>query len=192
MDTPDVTEVVNMTLMLRGVLTAGLVVAAFAILYTLKAAIGRYVNVRQMHRLRGRFVYRTARALLLVFLAFSLAYIWGFDPEKLWVLVTGFIGLVAIGFFAVWSLLSNMIAGTFLFLSDPFRINDEIEVPEAEINGRVLDIRPLFVVLEEPSGHTIYVPNNLLFQKIFRRFDPAARARELKQDAAPVEPEGAD
>lgn len=192
MDTPDVTEVVNMTFMLRGLITAGLLVTAFAILYVLKGAITRYVNVRQMHRLRGRFVYRTARALLLVFLAFSLAYVWGFDPEKLWLLVTGFVGLIAIGFFAVWSLLSNIIAGTFLFLSDPFKINDEIELPEAEISGRVLDIRPLFVVLEERSGHTVYVPNNLLFQKIFRRFDPTARARELEQASEALPHEGAD
>lgn len=192
MDTPDVTEVVNMTFMLRGLITAGLLVTAFAILYVLKGAITRYVNVRQMHRLRGRFVYRTARALLLVFLAFSLAYVWGFDPEKLWLLVTGFVGLIAIGFFAVWSLLSNIIAGTFLFLSDPFKINDEIELPEAEICGRVLDIRPLFIVLEERSGHTVYVPNNLLFQKVFRRFDPAARARDLEQASEAVEHEGAD
>lgn len=190
MDTPEVTEVINTTLLLRGVLTAGLLAVAFAILYALKAAIESYINVRQIHRLRGRFVYRSARALLLVFVAFSLAYVWGFDPEKLWVLVTGFIGLVAIGFFAVWSLLSNMVAGTFLFLSDPFRINDEIEVPEVEISGRVLDIRPLFVVLKEPSGHTIYIPNNMLFQKVFRRFDPAARAQEMEEPAH--EPEGAD
>lgn len=191
MDTPEVTEVVNMTFMLRGLITAGLLVVTFAILYVLKSAIVRYINVRQMHRLRGRFVYRTARVLLLVFLAFSLAYVWGFDPEKLWILVTGFIGLVAIGFFAVWSLLSNLIAGTFLFLSDPFRINDEIELPEAEISGRVLDIRPLFVVLEERSGHTVFVPNNLLFQKLFRRFDPAARAREQEKGEA-VAHDGAD
>ena len=140
--------------------------------------------------MRGRFVYRTARVFLVIFLAFSLAYVWGFDPATLWVAIAGFVGLVAIGFFAVWSLLSNIVAGVFLFLSDPFRINDEIEMPEVEIAGKVRDIRPLFVVLEETSGHTVYVPNNLLFQKIFRRFDAAARARELAE--AEQETEAAD
>lgn len=177
-DTLPVEDIVNTTLLLRGAITAGVVVLVFAVLFSLKYAIVRFVRVRQMHRLRGRFVYRMARVFALIFAAFTLAYVWGFDPEKLWVVVTGFIGLVAIGFFAVWSLLSNVIAGIFLFLSDPFKINDEIEVPEISLGGKVLDIRPLFVVLEEDSGHVTYIPNNVLFQKSFRRFNPAVRARE--------------
>jgi len=173
-----VEDVVNTALLMRGAVTVGIVVVTAAILFALKAAILRFVRVRQMHRLRGRFVYRIARVFTIIFAGFLLVYVWGFDPEKLWVLVTGFVGLVAIGFFAVWSLLSNIIAGFFLFLSDPFKINDEIEVPEVSLEGKVLDIRPLFVVLEEPSGHTVFVPNNVLFQKSFRRFDSEIRARE--------------
>ena len=190
MEPLEVTEVVNPTFLLQGVVTACIVALTLAVLWALKAGIIRFIDRRQMHRLRGRFIYRAARVFLFTFLAFALAYVWGFDPERFWVVVTGFIGLVAIGFFAVWSLLSNLVAGIFLFLSDPFRINDEIELPEVEIGGKVRDIRPLFVVLEETSGHTVYVPNNLLFQKIFRRFDATARARELEE--AQEESEAAD
>lgn len=178
METLPIEDVVNTTLLIRGAVTAGIVVATAVILFALRMAILRFVRVRQIHRLRGRFVYRVARVFTVIFAGFLLIYVWGFDPEKLWVLVTGFVGLVAIGFFAVWSLLSNIIAGFFLFLSDPFKINDEIEVPEVSLEGKVLDIRPLFVVLEEPSGHRVYVPNNILFQKSFRRFDREIRARE--------------
>ena len=190
MEPNDVIEVVNPAFLLQGIVTATLVVLTLAILWALKTGIVRFIDRRQMHRLRGRFIYRSARVFLFTFLAFALAYVWGFDPERFWVVVTGFIGLVAIGFFAVWSLLSNFVAGIFLFLSDPFRISDEIELPEVEVGGKVRDIRPLFVVLEEASGHTVYVPNNLLFQKTFRRFDAAARARE--QEEAKADPEAAD
>lgn len=194
METLPVEEVVNTTLLLRGAVTAGVVVFVVVVLVTLKAAIVRFVRVRQMHRLRGRFAYRMARVFIVIFAGFTLAYVWGFDPEKLWVVVTGFLGLVAIGFFAVWSLLSNTIAGLFLFLSDPFKINDEIEVPDGDLAGKVLDIRPLFVVLEEPGGHTLYIPNSLLFQKSFRRVDVAARAREKAEETTrdPEAPEAAD
>jgi small-conductance mechanosensitive channel len=191
-----VEEVVNATLLFRGVVTAAVIVITFAILLALRAAIHRFTRARRMHRLRGRFVYRAARVFTLIFATFFLVYVWGFDPEKLWVIVTGFVGLVAIGFFAVWSLLSNIVAGFFLFLSDPFKINDEIEVPEVEIGGKVLDIRPLFVILEEPSGHVTFVPNNVLFQKSFRRFDPEARAAERAEakarEAEDTEAQGAD
>lgn len=173
-----VEDLVNTTLLIRGAVTIGIVVVTAAILFALRTAILRFVRVRQIHRLRGRFVYRIARVFTIIFAGFLLVYVWGFDPEKLWLLVTGFIGLVAVAFFAVWSLLSNIIAGFFLFLSDPFKINDEIEVPEVSLAGKVLDIRPLFVILEEPSGHTVFVPNNILFQKSFRRFDSEIRARE--------------
>lgn len=189
MDTLPVEDVVNTLLLLRGAVTAGVVVLVVLMLFALKTAIIRFVKVRRMHRLRGRFVYRMARVFTLIFAAFTLAYVWGFDPEKLWVFVTGFIGLVAIGFFAVWSLLSNIVAGFFLFLSDPFKISDEIEVPEVDVGGKVLDIRPLFVILEEASGHVVYVPNNVLFQKSFRRFNPEARAKELAEAKAIEEAE---
>lgn len=180
-----VQDVVNTTdFLLRATVTASIVALAGLGLYGLKAAIVRFVNVRQMHRLRGRFVYRIARVFTLVFVTFALAYVWGFDQEKLWVFVTGFLGLVAIGFFAVWSLLSNIIAGLFLFLSDPFKINDEIELPEISLGGKVRDIRPLFVMLEEDGGHVTFVPNNVFFQKSFRRFNPETRAREKAEAAA--------
>jgi MscS family membrane protein len=197
-ETLPVEDLVNTTLLIRGAVTAGVVVVTAAVLFALKSAILRFVRIRQMHRLRGRFVYRIARTLTLIFAAFLLAYAWGVTPENLWVLVTGFVGLVAIGFFAVWSLLSNIIAGFFLFLSDPFKINDEIEVPEVSLEGKVLDIRPLFVILEEPSGHTVFIPNNVLFQKSFRRLDSEVRARERaeakEKEAAEKETEaqGAD
>ena len=125
MDPLPVEEVIKTELLIRGATTAGIVVFVVLVLVALKATIVRFVRVRQMHRLRGRFVYRMARVFTVIFASFVLAYVWGFDPEKLWVVVTGFLGLVAIGFFAVWSLLSNTIAGLFLFLSDPFKINDE-------------------------------------------------------------------
>jgi small-conductance mechanosensitive channel len=190
-DTLPVEDVVNAELLIRGVTTAGIVVVTAAILFAIRTAVYRFVRVRQIHRLRGRFVYRVSRVFTIIFATFLLVYVWGFDPEKLWLLVTGFVGLVAIGFFAVWSLLSNIVAGFFLFLSDPFKINDEIEVPEIDIGGKVLDIRPLFVVLEEESGHVTFVPNNVLFQKSFRRFDPEVRARE-RVEAAEKKEEDAD
>ena len=193
MDTPEVTEVVNTALLMRGAITAGVVLVVAVLLLTVKATIRQFAHARQIHVLRGRFVYRVVRFFTLVFAVFVLAYVWGFDPENLWVFITGVVGLIAIGFFAVWSLLSNIVAGLFLFLSDPFKISDDIEVVDGELSGRVLDIRPLFVVIREESGHTLFLPNSLLFQKAFRRLDPEARAREKAEaEAAEEAPAGAD
>jgi len=188
-DTLDVTEVLDPLLLTRGVATAAILLVTLGLLLGIREALRHFAQVRGIRSLRARFVYRVARALVLLFTVVLLVSVWGFKPENLWVFVTGLLGLIAIGFFAVWSLLSNIVAGVFLFLSDPFKVDDEIEVVGEEgLRGHVLDIRPLFVVLRPDDGHTVYLPNNLLFQKPFRRIDPGAASSE----EPPGAPEGAD
>ncbi len=187
-----VAEAVSTTLLVRGGLTLAVAVVMVAVLTAVKAALTQFARVRKMLLLRVRFVYRLFRVFVVGFAALVVAYVWGMDPQNLWVFITGVVGLVAIGFFAVWSLLSNVVAGVFLFLSDPFKVDDEIEVPDGELAGRVLDIRPLFVVVREPSGHTLYLPNSLLFQKPFRRKDPAVQDKPVPITDSEAEPAGAD
>ena len=66
-------------------------------------------------------------------------------------------------------MLSNVVAGLFLFLSDPFRIDDEIVVLPEEIQGVVKDVKVLFVVLEDNEGNVVHIPSNLLFQKMIKK-----------------------
>lgn len=201
--TEAVAEAVNTVLLVRGGLTAAVALITFTLLMAVKVAIAQFARARRMRSFRGAFVYRVVRFFAVIFTAFVLAYVWGVSPGNLWVFLTGFIGLVAIGFFAVWSLLSNLVAGVFLFLSDPFKVEDEVEVVGEEIAGRVLDIRPLFVVLGHEGGadkegveqraHTVFVPNSLFFQKAFRRLEPAVRREGEAADAVgTTEAEGAD
>lgn len=187
----DVTQVVDPLLLTRGAATAVILLVTLGLLLAIREALRQYARLRGIRSLRARFVYRVARVLVLLFTVILLVSVWGFKPENLWVFVTGLLGLIAIGFFAVWSLLSNIIAGVFLFLSDPFKVDDEVEVVGEEgLRGHVLDIRPLFVVLRSDDGHTVYLPNNLLFQKAFRRIEPTATPPEETPTSSA--PEGAD
>lgn len=82
--------------------------------------------------------------------------------------------LIALGFVAVWSILSNITSALLLILLKPFRIGDVIEVrdpgKEPGISGRVTGLNLLFTSLtaESETGTTdqIRIPNNLLFQKV--------------------------
>jgi small-conductance mechanosensitive channel len=88
-------------------------------------------------------------------------------------------GMVAIGFIAVWSVLSNILCSVLLIIFAPFRIGDDIEIVEATggkgLRGRVVNLNILYTSLQEsPEGEAdsgvTYVPNNIFFQKTLRRW----------------------
>jgi hypothetical protein len=77
--------------------------------------------------------------------------------------------LVAIGFVAVWSVLSNFLCTLVLVIMKPFSVGDEIELPAANVRGRVADMSMIFTTLESAPGETVMVPNSTFFQNIFKR-----------------------
>lgn len=88
-------------------------------------------------------------------------------------------GMVAIGFIAVWSVLSNILCSVLLIIFAPFRIGDDIEIIEATggqgLRGRVVNLNILYTSLQEnmedgADNGVTYVPNNIFFQKTLRRW----------------------
>ena len=114
-----------------------------------------------MHKLKTGILYFLGVALLIL--------IWGFSLANIWVTVTGFIGLVAIGFFAVWSVLSNLLVGTLLFFSQKIPVNTRIEIIPDGVSGTVADIGLFFILLVDNEGNETLVPNNLVYQKMVKR-----------------------
>lgn len=84
----------------------------------------------------------------------------------------GFIGLV-VGF-AVQQVLGQAVAGMFILLARPFKINDVIDIAgESEV--KVKDITSLFTVVTRKDGTEVLVPSNVIIgQKIVIR----ARSKE--------------
>ncbi|HIJ78929.1 MAG: mechanosensitive ion channel family protein [Desulfobulbaceae bacterium] len=107
-------------------------------------------------------------------------------------LVTAFLtvaGMIAIGFIAVWSILSNVLCALMLVIFRNFDIGDEIEIIEpvggAGLKGNVSNFNLMFTTLTEPAtdGGAPYqtqVPNNIFFQKSLRR-RPGAKTEGLWQ-----------
>lgn len=93
-------------------------------------------------------------------------------------------GMVAIGFIAVWSILSNIMSSLLLIAFNAFRIGDEIEVIEPAgsdrgLRGRVIGFNVMYTTIEEavdPGSEALMVqiPNNIFFQKSLRRKAGAA------------------
>lgn len=102
----------------------------------------------------------------------------GVSATVLWTAVSGFVAVAAIAFFAIWSVLSNLLCAVLILTVGPFRLGDVVEIVESFdkpiVKGRVIAINLLYTtLLEEAEGGTgaiVQVPNSLFFQKAVRRW----------------------
>ncbi len=98
-------------------------------------------------------------------------------------------GMVAIGFIAVWSILSNMLCALVLMIFRHFQIGCVIEVVEpvggSGLKGKVVSFNIMFTTLEEHQdspGNPVQtqIPNNIFFQKTLR-CKPGENTESLSQ-----------
>jgi len=95
--------------------------------------------------------------------------VWGINVKSLWFSVGSVLAMIAVAFFAVWSLIGNILAGVILFFTTPFKVNDTIEIMPDEIRGKVLAVNTFFTVLSDEEQNLISVPNSVFFQKYTKR-----------------------
>ncbi len=91
------------------------------------------------------------------------------DIGNFWNFISAVLGLIAIGFVAVWSLLSNLSSAFLLMTFKPFKIGDKLELPGDGIAGQVTNMNLMFTVIRDDNGHDNHVPNNIFFQKPSRK-----------------------
>lgn len=114
--------------------------------------------------------------LTLIVLLLVILGLFGISVASFWAALSGVLVLLAIGFVAVWSLLSNLLCSVLLIIFAPFRVDDVIEIQDpaspVTMRGRVLDINIMFTTLlvidEDKSESLLRVPNNIFFQKYIR------------------------
>lgn len=101
----------------------------------------------------------------------------GIDLQGLWSTLVAALSLVAIGFVAMWSILSHMLASILIVVFRPFEVGDRVElVGDDPVVGEVVDLNPVYTTLRTEDGGMLQVPNNLFFQKAVKRQAPAALA----------------
>lgn len=88
---------------------------------------------------------------------------------NVWTALLAGIAMVAIGFFAMWSVLSNTLCTLLVLVYQPFKIGDWVEVPADNLSGLVIDLNLIFTTLRGADGELIQIPNNTFFQKPIRR-----------------------
>lgn len=137
--------------------------------FGLKGRILKFAQWARLPRLALTPVRIGIRYAILVVTVLLILGRWGFQINGIVAVIGTVLGLVAIGFVAMWSVLSNFLCTLVLVILKPFYVGDEIELPTANVKGKVVDLSVVFTTLESAPGETVLVPNNMFFQLIFKR-----------------------
>ena len=102
----------------------------------------------------------------------------GVKVTSIWAALLTLIAMLAVGFIAVWSILSNILCSLLMVIFRPFSIGDDIEIIEATggkgLRGQVVNFNIMFTFLKEKNESengevVVQIPNNVIFQKTVRR-----------------------
>lgn len=131
----------------------------------------------------ARTLIRVSRYTLIIVAALLVLQQLGMSITSFWAFISAVVAMIAVGFVAVWSIVSNVFSAVLLLGTRPFRIGDRIELvdagtPEKGIKGTVINIGLIFIELKERQQHII-IPNNMVFQK-FVRVTPGKKTFELR------------
>ncbi len=157
------------TLILKNsILSVAAVVIIYSLSYLLKREAKKIQKKRNIKKTRYLAVKRLISVFSGILLISILIFIWGLNVRSLWISIAGILAMIAVAFFAVWSLVGNILAGFIIFFASPFKINDVIEVLPDGITGRVLAINSFYTVIADDQDNYINIPNSIFFQKFIR------------------------
>lgn len=125
-------------------------------------------SIIQMPENRILQVRQVVSILLNILFLFTIAIIWGVQPDNILLGLSSVFAVIGVAFFAQWSLLSNITAGIIMFFSAPFRVGDRIHLLDKDIPiiAVIENIQTFYTHIRTDEGELIVIPNSLFLQKI--------------------------
>jgi small-conductance mechanosensitive channel len=151
----------------RTIFTILLVVALFIAILITKNVIKKFSRLRAIDANRLKVVLNLSYLAIYLIGAVVIAFIWGVELKQFTVFISSVLAVIGVGFFAQWSLLSNLTASVILFFNHPVRLGDRIKILDKDFNwvGVVTDITGFYVFMTTDDGEKISLPNSLVMQK---------------------------
>ncbi len=121
--------------------------------------------------------------LLLVATIFGFL-IWGLDAKSVGTYAGSIFALIGVGFFAQWSVLSNMTSGVIIFFTLPYKIGDRIKIHDKDfpIIAIIEDIKAFHMNLRTDDGGLHTYPNSLIMQKGVTLVEDGVSTRIIDQN----------
>jgi len=155
------------TLEAKIILTAVLFLCMFTLMYLTRLSLRKFTLLRSIEANRRKVILNLIYFSIYILAFVFLGIIWGVNMNQLTLFVSSVLAVVGVGFFAQWSILSNLTSSVILFFNHPVRIGDKIRIldKDFELTGEVTDISGFFFFITTEKGEHITMPNNLVIQK---------------------------
>lgn len=184
--------------MMRSLPTALIIILAAVLLYSVLKRALKLLTRRTSFTEKELDPVRRAIKWIITIAAFVLVLgAFGANVGGLWGVLSTILAMIAIGFVAVWSILSNVLCTLFIIIFRTFAVGDEIEFAGEPVKGRVTDLNFIFTTLDAGDGTVIQIPNNLFFQRVLKRrhaayaVSAATHLRSKQPETTATQPHGA-
>ena len=133
----------------------------------LRSIVNKIMNKFHFALERKRIISRIINFFIII-VGFVVAIaIWGVNSEQVILFITSALTILGIGFFAQWSILSNITSSLILFFNHPIRIGGHIRILDKDypIEGEVENISLFFMYIRTHDNQLVSIPNTVVLQK---------------------------
>jgi small-conductance mechanosensitive channel len=129
--------------------------------------VSRRLNKVGFDLARRKLTIKVINFISGLILLLALAGIWGVKRTQVFAYLTSVLTILGIGFFAQWSLLSNITSGLILFFNHPMKIGDYVTIIDKDLplDGQIEDITFFFLHIRDRSGRVFTISNTEMIQK---------------------------
>lgn len=147
--------------------TAVVFVVYIIAFFVTKTFINNTLKKTQMQRARRKVIIKAIQLLITIAAVVLIAAIWGLKQNQIAVFASTLFTALGIGFFATWSLLSNITSSIILFFNHPLKLGDTIKILDKDypFEGEITELTYFFIHLRTKEGEIVTIPNSLLLQK---------------------------
>jgi small-conductance mechanosensitive channel len=139
----------------------------FIVILITKRAVRKFSILKSIEPNRKKVILNILYFLYYIIVLILIIAVLGVEFKQFLVFASSILAVLGVGFFAQWSLLSNLTSSFILFFYHPVRIGDDIKILDKELDlaGKVKDIKGFYVLLKTTDNKLITIPNSLLLQK---------------------------
>lgn len=141
------------------------IVLVIRIIFTL--LIRRFSMRKNKVAKRGKLVMKYLDFFLLLITSLVLIFLWSIDVQDIGLIASSVFAVIGVGFFAQWSVLSNLTSGVIIFFTLPYKIGDHVKIHDKDfpILAKIEDIKAFHIRLVTEDGGIHTYPNSLILQK---------------------------